>query len=98
MGKLVHKQLYNYLKGNKLITSKQFGFRPTLSTGLALTKLTDSILGDMDASRFTGAVFLDLSKAFDTVDHTILLDKLRILGVDEDSLDWFESYLSERST
>jgi hypothetical protein len=97
MEKLVHKQLYNYLNGNKLITSKQFGFRPTLSTGLALTKFTDSILGDMDASRFTGAVFLDLSKAFDTVDHTILLDKLRILGVDEDSLDWFESYLSERS-
>jgi hypothetical protein len=97
MEKLVHKQLYNYLNGNKLITSKQFGFRPTLSTGLALTEFTDSILGDMDASRFTGAVFLDLSKAFDTVDHTILLDKLRILGVDEDSLDWFESYLSERS-
>ena len=57
----------------------------------------------MDAGRFTGAVFLDLSKAFDTVDtvdHAILLDKLRSLGVDEDSLKWFKwfrSYLSERS-
>ena len=51
----------------------------------------------MDAGRFTGAVFLGLSKAFDTVDHAILLDKLRFLGVDEDSLNWFRSYLSERS-
>ena len=97
MEKLVHIQLYSYLNENNLITSEQFGFRPTLSTGLALTQFTDSILGDMDAGRFTGAVFLDLSKAFDTVDHAILLDKLRSLGVDEDSLNWFRSYLSERS-
>ena len=83
MEKIVHIQLYSYLNENNLITSEQFGFRPTLSTGLALTQFTDSILGDMDAGRFTGAVFLDLSKAFDTVDHAILLDNLRSLGVDE---------------
>ena len=101
MEKIVHIQLYSYLNENNLITSEQFGFRPTLSTGLARTQFTDSILGDMDAGRFTGAVFLDLSKAFDTVDtvdHAILLDKLlRSLGVDEGSLKWFRSYLSERS-
>ena len=97
MEKLVHIQLYSYLNENNLITSEQFDFRPTLLTGLALTQFTDSILGDMDAGRFTGAVFLGLSKAFDTVDHAILLDKLRFLGVDEDSLNWFRSYLSERS-
>ena len=73
MEKLVHIQLYSYVNENNLITSEQFGFRPTLSTGLALTQFTHSILGDMDAGRFTGAVFLDLSKAFDTVDHAILL-------------------------
>ena len=97
MEKLVHIQLYSYLNDNNLITSEQFGFRATLSTGLALTQFTDSILGNMDADRFTGAAFLDFSKAFDTVDHAILLDKLRSLGVDEDSLNWFRSYLSERS-
>ena len=74
--KAVHIQLYAYLTNNKIITSKQFGFRPKLSTGTALAHFTDNILQNMDTGRFTGAVFLDLSKAFDTIDHHLLLQKL----------------------
>ena len=70
--KAVHVQLYAYLKNNEIITSKQFGFRPKLSTGTALAHFTDNILQNMDAGFFVDAVFLDLSKAFDTVDHKTL--------------------------
>ena len=75
--KAVHNQLYFFLNDNKIITSKQFGFRPKLSTNTALTHFTDNVLLNMDAGRLTGAVFLDLSKAFDTVDHNLLLHKLK---------------------
>lgn len=73
MEKIVHTQLYDYLNGNKLITSKQFGFRRKLLTGLASSRFIHSILAGIDGGRFTGAVFLDLTKPFNIVDHTILM-------------------------
>ena len=94
--KAVHMQLYTFLKENKLLAREQFGFRPNLSTEVALAHLTDNILDNMDNGLVTGAVFLDLSKAFDTVDHQLLLKKLRSLGLDNNSMDWFKSYLSAR--
>ena len=63
--KAVHSQLYYYLNDNKIITSKQFGFRPKLSTDIALAHFTDNILQNMDSGCLTFAGFLDLSKAFD---------------------------------
>ena len=84
--KAVHNQLYYFLNDNKIITSKQFGFRPKLST----------ILLNMDSGRLTGAVFLDLSKAFDTVDHNLLLHKLESVGLLDDAVNWFQSYLTNR--
>ena len=92
----VHLQLYNYLEDNNILTSKQFGFRPKLSTVTALAHFSDSILQNLDQGKMTGAVFLDLSKAFDTVDHVILLDKHVSLGLDNQSLGWFKSYLKNR--
>ena len=74
--KAVHNQLYYFLNDKKIITSKQFGFRPKLSTNTALTHFTDNVLLNMDSGRLTGAIFLDLSKAFDTVDNDLLLHKL----------------------
>ena len=71
--KAVHMQLYTFLKENKLLAREQFGFRPNLSTEVALAHLTDNILDNMDNGLITGAAFLDLSKAFDTVDHQLLL-------------------------
>ena len=66
---------------NGIITSTQFGFRPKLPTGMAMAHFTDNILQNMDIGRFTGAVFLDLSKAFDMVDHHLLLQKLMNTGL-----------------
>ena len=94
--KAVHNQLYYFLNENKIITSKQFGFRPKLSTNTALTHFTDNILLNMDSGRLTGAVSLDLSKAFDTVDHNLLLHKLKSVGLSDDTLNWFQSYLTNR--
>ena len=93
----MHIQLYAYLKNNEIITSKQFGFRPKLSTGTALAHFTDNILQNMDAGSFVGAVFLDLSKAFDTVDHHLLLRKLMNIGLTSSTTQWFRSYLTNRS-
>ena len=95
--KAVHTQLYAYLKNNGILTSKQFGFRPKLSTRTALSHFTDNILQNMDAGSFTGAVFLDLSKAFDTVDHPLLLQKLTNIGLTTSTTQWFRSYLTNRS-
>ena len=92
--RFVHTQIYNYLTENKILTSNQFGFIPKLSTSTALAFFTDNILENADNGLITGSVFLDFSKAFDTVDHTILLCKLKSVGLDDNSLSWFESYLS----
>ena len=81
-----------------MITSEQFGFRSKLSTNIALTQLTEEILQNMDNKMITGAVFIDLRKAFDTVDHSLLISKLRNLGFSNPVVDWFWSYLSSRST
>ena len=62
----MHQQLYEFLSANKLLTPNQFGFRPKLSTVSALAHFTDNILQSLDKGGFTGAVFLDLSKAVST--------------------------------
>ena len=92
----VHSQLYEYLTTNTLLYIKQYGFRRKRSTASALLKFTDEILNNMVQGEVTGAVFLDLKKAFDTVNHRILLLKLQSLGVDVLSIPWFKSYLENR--
>ena len=79
-----------------LLTPDQFGFRPGHSTQTCLIEVTDYLLQNMDDGMFTGAVFLDLKKAFDTVHHKMLLKKLSLFGVAGQELDWFTSYLSGR--
>ena len=74
----------------------QFGFRCARSTALALTQFTDEVLSNMDKGLVNGVVFIDLKKAFDTVDHVILLGKLKSLGISSNNLEWFHSYLSSR--
>ena len=75
----VHQQLYEFLSANELLTPNQFGFRSKLSTITALAHFTDHILQSLDNGGFTAAVFLDLSKAFDTVDHVLLVQNSRPL-------------------
>ena len=94
--RIVHEQLYDYLDTKNLVYEFQSGFRPMFSTNTALTYLGDKIRFNMDKGDFTGVVLLDLQKAFDTVDHTILLTKLKAAGASDIVVRWFSSYLCSR--
>ena len=74
--KLVYDQMYAYFLNNDLLGDRQFGFRSLHSTALALSKVTNTWLLNLDSGRMSSVVLLDIQKAFDTVDHQILLDKL----------------------
>ena len=94
--KLMHERLYSFLEKNKCIYDLQFGFRKSHSTTHALLDLTEDIRKAIDNNSFSVGVFIDLQKAFDTVDHKILLRKLDHYGVRGTANDWFKSYLSNR--
>ena len=85
--------LYDYLNTNQLLTDKQVGFRPKHLTVTALASFADDVLSNMERGNLCEAVFLDLSKAFYTVDHSILLAKLSSLGLTPNAVQWFQTYL-----
>ena len=94
--KLMHKRLIKFLESSKILEPFQFGFRSKHSTELALSHCVEKISKAIDSGKYGCAIFIDLQKAFDTVDHKILLSKLDFYGVRGISLDWFHSFLSNR--
>ena len=94
--KIMHKRLYNFLEEQGSIYDNQFGFRKNHSTNHALLHLTEDIRQAIDSNKFACGVFIDLQKAFDTVDHNILLKKLEHYGIRGVANDWFKSYLKNR--
>ena len=92
----MHSRLYSFLTLNNCIYNLQFGFRKEHSTTHALIDLTEDIRESIDNNMFALGVFVDLQKAFDTVDHTILLSKLDHYGIRGVANDWFKSYLNNR--
>ena len=95
--RVVFYQLYGYFNINNLFYRHQYGFRKEHSTEGAAIELIDRVLQDLDKNEDPFAIFLDLSKAFDTIDHGILLKKLSHYGIRGTTLNWFESYLSNRT-
>ena len=95
--KLMHKRLYTFVNNNNIIYNLQFGFRQQYSTYHALINITKNIREALDEGNVSCGVFVDLQKAFDTVDHKILLAKLNHYGIRGVSNDWFKSYLSNRN-
>ena len=93
---VMYLRLSSFLDINNLIYSLQFGFQQKYSTTHALINLTESIRQTLDEGSFGCGIFVDLQKAFDTVDHKILLHKLEYYGICGICNDWLKSYLSDR--
>ena len=94
--RIVYNQLEHYLKEKNLVYKLQSGFRPSFSTGTCFTFLMDYIRSEMDFGNYIGMVMIDLQKAFDTVDHSILENKLKAIGLDGNAIAWFDAYLTNR--
>ena len=94
--KIIYKRLYDYFTSKGILRDEQFGFRKSHSTVHALHRSVESITKDIAKGRHVIGVFIDLSKAFDTLDHDILLKKLENYGIRGTALSLMASYLNER--
>ena len=96
MEMIISHRLKSYLEEHGILSSKQHGFRKKKSTISAIVEFLHDVYKDQSTNQDTFVVFLDLKKAFDTVSHKILINKLKIIGLDQNSVSWFGSYLENR--
>ena len=95
--RVVHNQLMEFIDHNKILSEAQFGFRKGHSTTTCILSFLNDVYQNMDEGKYTGVVVLDLKKAFNTVDHSILIKKLRMYGLSDNACKWFTSYLRGRT-
>ena len=94
--RVIHDQTNAFLSGEDILYNYPSGFRGNHSTNLCLSFLTDKVLKGFDEGLLTGIILIDLQKAYDTIDHEILLQRLKAIKFSESTIKWFKSYLSER--
>ena len=94
--KVVYQRLSSYLTKENVLYAHQYGFRSGHETNMAVLQMIDKITEAIDDNSYSMGVFVDLSKAFDTLDHGILLHKLEHYGIRGVALKWFKSYLTDR--
>ncbi len=95
--KLFNDRLDKFIDKHKLLYDSQYGFRKNHSTSLALTESMEIITDAIDQKLFSLGIFIDLKKAFDTINHNILIKKLERYGIRGIALQWITSYLQRRS-
>ncbi len=88
----MYKRLITCLEKHNILYKYQFGFRQNHSPSMALIKFIDNIYNYLEKGKYVAGIYLGMSKAFDTIDHNILLDKLNLYGIRGQALNWFESY------
>ena len=93
--KIVHDQTNKFFSENNIFYNFQSGFRPNHSTNLCLAHLTDKILKGFDEGLLTGMIHIDLQKAFDIINHEVLLQKLQPIRFSERSIQWFRTFVTE---
>ena len=94
--KLMYVRIMSFLKSHNILYKYQFGFRSHHSTSLALIDVADTVYHELDSGNYVIGTFLDLQKAFDTVNHSILLQKLQCYGIRGKALQWMSCYLTNR--
>jgi hypothetical protein len=94
--KVMYKRIYHFLTQRNLLYDYQFGFRQKYNTNLALIQIVDKLMQTLSKNESAIGVFLDFSKAFDTIDHKILLSKLDKYGIRGIGNQWIKDYLSNR--
>lgn len=94
--RLVYNRLLDFIDKNHILSDSQYGFRKRISTSMALIDLVDNISSSIAKNEYALGIFLDLAKAFDTVNHDILLEKLHRYGIRGIPYNWFKNYLSNR--
>ena len=94
--KLIHEQTSSFLSNNEILYNYQSGFQKNHSTDSCLTFLHDNILKGFDKGLITSMILIDPQKAFNTIDHHMLLKKLSAIGFSNHIIGWFKSYLSNR--
>jgi hypothetical protein len=94
--RLLYNRMINFLNKHEILSQSQYGFRKKLSTSMALLDLVDKLTNSIENNEYTIGIFIDLAKAFDTVNHKILLDKLYHYGIRGIPHSWFKSYLANR--
>ena len=93
----MYSRMYCFLQTTEQLYNSQYGFRHRHSCENAIQELLSGVLKAKENKKYTAAIYLDLSKAFDTFDHLVLLQKLEIYGIRGIVLEWFKSYLENRS-
>ena len=94
--KIIYKRFYYYLNDNKILVNEQMGFRDKLSTDTAIYALLNTVLSSLDSKNYVGGLFCDLEKAFDCVNHDILLAKMKFYGITGIAHNLIRSYLTNR--
>ena len=92
----MYNRLIKYIDKHSILFDNQYGFRKTKSTSLALLDLIDKITSAIDKKGYAVGIFLDLSKAFDTINHEIIFEKLNHYGICGLALNWLRNYFSNR--
>ena len=95
--RILHDQIYNYLEYNSLLYNNQYGFRRERSTSKAIFDVLKNLYEKWNDRMYTGCIFVDFSKAFETINHSILIKKLKLYGFDNSSLKLMENYITTRT-